>query len=373
MWPADRMEAGDWTPAIWRCPELAEAAARLSKDENLLTLGQLGMSAQATGQVLRGSFERSSADVPGSFSILKSKGANSQTTIRSQPDEHWIPKNRDEELDGTDEGVYQEVQSILRKAGHLFITAGQDNSTGRLTANASDEKFVGNGWMPVTGLSEEEAKAVAVCVNSTAGRLQLMRSPGKKLTFPTYSVSEAENIRIPDVRDVRIRQTLADCWKRTKDIIVPQFRDGECEVRRLWDEAVADAMGWDANELARLRNLLHQEPHVRGLGYGQYADAVEIEPADRDRFLELADRWQEETIFLSNSERKNAHPALQEIISLGQPVLPLILERMRSQGGHWFEALQQITGSDPVSPADYGNIAAIQNAWLQWGEDHGYA
>ena len=49
---------------------------------------------------------------------------------------------------------------------------------------------------------------------------------------------------------------------------VPQFRDGECEVRRLREEAVAEVMGWDAAELSRLRNLLHQEPHVRGLGYG---------------------------------------------------------------------------------------------------------
>ena len=66
-------------------------------------------------------------------------------------------------------------------------------------------------------------------------------------------------------------------------------------------------------------------------------------------------------------------PLHQEIIALGHPVIPLILERMRSQGGHWFEALQHITGEDPVSPADYGNIAAMQISWLQWGENHGYA
>lgn len=37
-------------------------------------------------------------------------------------------------------------------------------------------------------------------------------------------------------------------------------------------EAVAEAVGWDPDELTRLRLLLHQEPHVRGLGYNQYAD-----------------------------------------------------------------------------------------------------
>lgn len=32
-------------------------------------------------------------------------------------------------------------------------------------------------------------------------------------------------------------------------------------------------MSRDVDELARLRQLPHQEPHVQGLGYGQYADA----------------------------------------------------------------------------------------------------
>ncbi len=165
--------------------------------------------------------------------------------------------------------------SMLKKAGYLLITAGQDNSTARVTATASDKQFVGNGWMPITGLSSETAKALAVFINSTAGRLQLMRNPGRNITFPTYSAAEARNLKVPDIKDARVICTLADCWERTKGIEVPQFRDGECEVRRLWDEAVAEAMHWDPDELSRLRHLLHREPHVRGLGYNQYADEVE--------------------------------------------------------------------------------------------------
>ena len=129
--------------------------------------------------------------------------------------------------------------------------------------------------MPVSGLTPESAKAIAVFMNSTAGRVQLMRNTGMKLTYPTYPPAAYANIRIPDVKNPHIRTLLADCWERTKDMVVPQFRDGECEVRRLWDEAVAEAMGWDADELTRLRLLLHNEPHVRGLGYNQYADEPE--------------------------------------------------------------------------------------------------
>ena len=36
-------------------------------------------------------------------------------------------------------------------------------------------------------------------------------------------------------------------------------------------------MGWDATELSRLRHPLHQEPHICGLGYGQYGDGAEEE------------------------------------------------------------------------------------------------
>ena len=56
---------------------------------------------------------------------------------------------------------------------------------------------------------------------------------------------------------------------------IQQFRDGKCQVRILWDQAVAEAMGWDPEQLARLRELLSNEPHARGLGYNQYADDIE--------------------------------------------------------------------------------------------------
>ena len=292
-WPPERIAQGDWTPAIWRSPELAEPAWYYANHADLISINAADQSAQETGRLLRGSFEPTAAGTPGSFAILKSKGADAQTRIQSQPDEWWIPKNRDEEKRRLNGGVYPEAERILKKAGHLLMTAGQDSKTGRLTATAGDICYVGNGWMPITGMSPAEAKASAVFVNSTAGRLQLMRNPGKKIPFPTYSVKEADRIRIPNVKDDRIRGILADCWERTKDMPVPQFRDGECEVRRLWDEAVAETMDWDAGELARLRHLLNQEPHVRGLGYNQYADELDDDfatpPLHLETFEVLAD------------------------------------------------------------------------------------
>ena len=92
-----------------------------------------------------------------------------------------------------------------------------------------------------------------------------MPKPRNNNRIPAVQPSRCRNHQDSDVEDNHVTKILVDCWELTKDMVVPQFRDGECEVRRLWDEAVAEAMGWDANELYQLRNLLHQEPHVRGL------------------------------------------------------------------------------------------------------------
>ncbi len=275
-WPTDRIEIGDWTPAIWRSADLAKAASDFGDHPGLYALHQFeGVLVHRTGDGLRSLFEKTDTHSSSALPVLGSKGAEGQKSVRSTPDEDWLPKDREIGISRLDAQRYPETENLLSKAGYLLITFGQRNNTARVTATADDKAYIGSGWMPVTGLSPEEAKAAAVFINSTAGRAQLMRKAGRTLSFPSYSVQEISNIRIPDVKDGRIRGILANCWERTKDVVVPQFRDGECEVRRLWDEAVAEAMGWDADELSRLRHLLHREPHVSGLGYNQYADEIE--------------------------------------------------------------------------------------------------
>lgn len=275
MWPAERIKKGDWSAAVWRSPELAEAAACYASNSDMKTVEEMKLSPAATGQKLRGSYKRSEAAVPGSFPILKSKGADGQTTIKSRPDEHWISKKKEVPDFFSHNRTSPDEDPILLKSGHLLITAGQDTSTARLTATASEVRYVGNSWIPVSGLSVDEAKALAVFLNSTPGRLQLMRFPGKKLAFPTYSTKEVGNLRVPNIKDDNIRLILKSCWEQTKDEEVPQFRDGECKVRRQWDDAVAEVIGQKPQELAHLRTLLNNEPHVRGLGYNQFSDLQE--------------------------------------------------------------------------------------------------
>ena len=95
--------------------------------------------------------------------------------------------------------------------------------------------------------------------------------------------------------------------------------------------------------------------------------------ADPERFRELADQWENDTVLLSSSDQATEHLAYREIVNMGEPAVPLILERMQSHSGHWIQALYDITGADPVDVSDYGNIDAMEASWYEWGKTNGYA
>ena len=275
-WPVERSEAGDWTAGVFRAPELAEAAFGLATHKSLLRMEDQNMvpSAVLLGGG-RGYKSGASTDAPGAFPALSAKAAEAQLAIRGVPDQHWaptrsVPRHEWVNIPGTDGPQHPDTARLMNHASHLLVTAGQDTGTGRLTAVAQEERYPGLGWLPVPGVTLRNAKAAAVFLNSIAGRLQLLRNPGRKLAFPQYNPAGLKAIRLPDLSASDITDALARCWEATAEMEVPQYRDGECEVRQIWDDAVADALGWDKNWLAELRNLLHQEPHVRGLGYNQY-------------------------------------------------------------------------------------------------------
>lgn len=62
-------------------------------------------------------------------------------------------------------------------------------------------------------------------------------------------------------------------------------------------------------------------------------------------------------------------PAYQNIIAMGDDVVPLIMQQLgRGIIDHWFWALEVLTGAQPVEPEDAGNYARMTQAWLTWWE-----
>jgi hypothetical protein len=63
-------------------------------------------------------------------------------------------------------------------------------------------------------------------------------------------------------------------------------------------------------------------------------------------------------------------PSYRLIIAMDEEAVPLILRQLESEGDdpdHWFLALGELTGNDPVAPADRGNMKKMAAAWLDWG------
>ncbi|MDE2790277.1 MAG: helix-turn-helix domain-containing protein [Paracoccaceae bacterium] len=220
-WPVERIEAGDWSAAVFRSPELAGAAARIANDEKLLPIidQKFVPSAVLQGGAQMSVLAKSNADTPGSFPVLYYKGAEAQTRITGMPDIRLVSTKqiRSDSLGLSGGQDSHHTEKLLQNAGHLLVSDGQDTSAARLTAVASDVKYVGVGWMPVPGITFERAKAAAVFLNSTSGWLQLMQNPGKKLTFPRYRPGSYEGIRIPDLADGKATSALATCWDRIRD------------------------------------------------------------------------------------------------------------------------------------------------------------
>ena len=89
------------------------------------------------------------------------------------------------------------------------------------------------------------------------------------------------------------------------------------------------------------------------------------------KFQELAKEWSEETAPLSSVSRKSLHPAYQQIIGMGEAILPILLRQLEQQPDHWFWALKAITGADPVPESSRGKIGEMTEAWLEWARRRG--
>jgi len=57
---------------------------------------------------------------------------------------------------------------------------------------------------------------------------------------------------------------------------------------------------------------------------------------------------------------------------MGEPVLPLLLRDLEQNQTHWFCALREITGEDPIPADAAGNVPKMVEAWLTWAKRNGH-
>jgi hypothetical protein len=95
------------------------------------------------------------------------------------------------------------------------------------------------------------------------------------------------------------------------------------------------------------------------------------ESPEEEKFRHLADEWHRETDHLSAAVLVLAHRAYKQLLRMPDSVLlPLIFRDLQARPGHWFEALELATGENPAEDAQ--SFRAAVDAWLTWGQDHGF-
>jgi hypothetical protein len=96
-------------------------------------------------------------------------------------------------------------------------------------------------------------------------------------------------------------------------------------------------------------------------------------PEVAETFHRLVHQWKEERGPTSSAMRMAMHPAYRAIVAMGQPAIPLLLAELERQPDHWFIALHELTGAEPVPAVSRGRIDDMAAAWIQWGRAHGFS
>ena len=77
-------------------------------------------------------------------------------------------------------------------------------------------------------------------------------------------------------------------------------------------------------------------------------------------------------MFLSDANKIIEHSAFQEILAMGEAVIPFMLRDLEKEPRQWVWALLRITGENPLRREDAGDSRKMAAAWLRPGREHGY-
>ena len=253
---ARRVRAGDWSAAAWRNLDIDGAAEWIDGSDRLQRFADIsGVSMHAPGD---GAGKRVQDDSPFDLWFYQSKAQSAHLTIAAEPD---TPVRLHRAKNPAK--LVAEWNRDVRAP--LLITAGQRPGTARLCAlvdEAHPSGGVGTRWKPVQGVSRSAAGALAVWLNSTLGRIDLLRWRGRTLEYALFTPDGMMNVHVPRLDDAHGLNVLHAAYRETGRLPVPLYRDGRTPIRETWDDAVSVALGIDRAQLARWADLLASEPSV---------------------------------------------------------------------------------------------------------------
>lgn len=86
----------------------------------------------------------------------------------------------------------------------------------------------------------------------------------------------------------------------------------------------------------------------------------------KSTFESLKGKWIKEVGCQSSPSILYNNINYKKIISIGKKIIPILIEDLKSPIGDWFQALQDITGVDPIKEDNRGYVAKMIEDWENW-------
>ena len=233
-WPAQLVQAGDWSPTQWFDGNLAEAVRDIEGSQHLEPLADRHRVGPA-GQRIRDAYRKCHEGTNAAIRVFWSVSSKLRCTMRGEPELWCRPKPGKEKM----------AANYWAQRSQLLVAQRLDTVSGRLSALWTPEPSVGSGWVPVAVDDERQAKALAVWWNTTPVRLMLLNRRTKKLNYPSWSLEQLRSIPIPKLGNLAWDALVDSYEDLCETVLLPMGKAQECRVRQAIDKAAAYALGVD--------------------------------------------------------------------------------------------------------------------------------
>ena len=249
-WPADRVQAGDWTPVQWFDGGLAATIREIEESPLLEPVG-LRHAVGPAGRRIQDAYVRGERSDLGALPGFHSVSSKLRRAVLGEPDVWYRPRPGKEGL----------AKRYAEQRSRLLVAMRMNTVTGRLNGLWTPQPAFG-WWVPVATNDDRKAKALAVWWNSTPARLLLLNRRATTLTYPTWQLQHLRELRIPKPESPGWH-TLAEAWKQVRDLeLLPMRYAEQCPARQVIDAASAVALGVSEDEIADWRRRLAVEPTI---------------------------------------------------------------------------------------------------------------
>ena len=171
-WPADRVEAGDWSPVQWYAGGLATASIQLLQSDRLTTAGSL-YEFGLLGRNVSHCFEpiKGNPRTHGRLRIFTSIAEESRSTLAGDADEVWqvIPVEKRDKRGGTDA-----VPKYVNEKGWMLAAQRFRTTSSRTASQYTAEPALGTAYIAIRTDTPDEAKTLNLLWNSTPVLIQLL-------------------------------------------------------------------------------------------------------------------------------------------------------------------------------------------------------